>query len=499
MAQSFFHKNDTLFKYIFVLLWAAVSGVLIAKSGFAAAIGILALPFALAFFYIFLKYPKTGIYSALVLSFMLPTFMRYVKGAIPFGLGVDILLVLTFLTIIFKYWRRTSFALSKNQAMLLMAVWMGYIVLELVNPLSPSFVAWFYVMRGFGLYQFLIMALAFTIFYKKKDFYQFLHLWMILSTIGALWAIKQKWFGVTAAEQAWLNAGAATTHILFGKLRIFSLYYDAGTYGVAMGQIVTIAGILLLGPYSLKRKAFYATVALFCFYGMILSGTRGALAVPGVGGILYLIMIRNTKIFVIGGTVLFLGFSFLKFTTIGNDNYDIKRLRSALDPEDASLNVRLVNRQRLTEYLRDKPFGGGLGTTGSWGQRFAPHTWLANFPPDGLYTAIRAETGLIGRNLYVGIWLFLLAKGVYLMWKLKKREHRTICMGLLAGYAGVLLANYGNPVMTQFPISLTTYLSVVFFMSAHRWSGEKDEEKAKRLDLKTKEEVELEELETTAP
>jgi hypothetical protein len=29
-------------------------------------------------------------------------------------------------------------------------------------------------------------------------------------------------FGVDAAEQAWLDDGAAKTHVLFGKLRIFS-------------------------------------------------------------------------------------------------------------------------------------------------------------------------------------------------------------------------------------------------------------------------------------
>ena len=68
------------------------------------------------------------------------------------------------------------------------------------------------------------------------------------------------------------------------------------------------------------------------------------------------------------------------------------------------------------------------------------------------------------------------------MWKLKVPIHRTYCMALLAGYAGILMANYGNPVMTQFPISLCTYLSIVFFSSAHRWPGEKDYEKAQALD-----------------
>ena len=483
MISRLAEENSTLLKYIFGVLWASASAVLIAKFGIGAAAGILMLPFGLAFLYIFIHYPRTGIYTALSLSFLLPTLTRYVPGGIPFGLGIDIVLLFTYVAVGLKYWRKTNLKLSYNDVTLLMLVWMGYVVLELFNPLAPNFTAWFYAMRGIALYQLLLIGIAFTIFYKKKDFYHFIHFWMITSLIAVAWALKQKYIGLTGAERAWLDAGAATTHVLFGKLRIFSLYFDAGTYGAAMGHITIVAAILTLGKYSLRRRIFYALTALLCFYGMILSGTRGALAVPAAGGILYIIMIKNVRILVSGGVILFLGYAFLKYTTIGDSNYDIRRLRSALDPEDASLNVRLVNRALLTDYLQNKPFGGGLGTTGDWGQRFAPNTWLADFQPDGLYTRIRAETGLFGRIAYVCIWLYLLAKGVWLMWKLKIPEHRNICMALLAGYAGILLANYGNPVMTQFPISLTTYLSLVFIHSAYRWPGEAKEKKAAALDL----------------
>ena len=35
-------------------------------------------------------------------------------------------------------------------------------------------------------------------------------------------------------------------------------------------------------------------------------------------------------------------------------------------------------------------------------------------------------------------------------------------MAFLSGFAGILLANYGNSVLTQFPVSTTTYLSIFF-------------------------------------
>ena len=137
-------------------------------------------------------------------------------------------------------------------------------------------------------------------------------------------------------------------------------------------------------------------------------------------------------------------------------------MRTSLDPNNASLNTRVVNRERLTVYLEGKPFGGGLGTTGSWGNRFSPGTWLADFEPDGLYTRIRAETGIIGRNIYVGIWLVILGLGVRLVLRAKESKNKVIAMAFIAGYAGILMANYGNAVMSQFPVSTTTFFSLFF-------------------------------------
>ncbi len=458
--------------YLVAIVLALMCGYLIATKGIPVAGALLMLPFLLGFFMLFVRFPKTGLYATLVLSFLLPMLARYIPAPIPFGLGVDGLLVLTYLILIFKHWKLFDLSLAYNWVMLLMALWMVYILFQVVNPQAYSFMAWFYSMRGVALYQLLIMGLGFAIFNSKKDFYNFLNLWLGLSLLGILWGIKQQFFGVSAAEQQWLDDGQAVTHVLFGKLRVFSYYTDAGTFGAAMGHSCIVAAILFLGPYSKRRKVFYGGIAFFSFYALMISGTRGALAVPAIGGICYIIMIKNTRFLVLGAIVLLGGFIFLKYTSIGSGNYNIMRLRSALDPEDASLQVRFVNRERLTNYLEGKPFGGGVGTTGSWGQRFSPGTWLAEFEPDGLYTRIRAETGLIGRIFYVLIWCVILFDCIIWVWRNPPSEKRNIAMALIAGYAGILMANYGNQVMTQFPISLTTFLSITFMYSLRRWNDE---------------------------
>ena len=437
---------------------------------------LISFPFVIGFFLFFFRNPKLGIYTSLIISFVLPMINRQlhymgVSGP-PIGLGVDILLLLTFFVLIFKYWKRIDFSAMSNDVMLLLTIWMGYILLQVVNPLAYSFAAWFYSMRGIALYQLLIIGLGYLIFNSKKDFYGWLNLFLGFSLLGIVWAIKQKFVGVSAAEQLWLDDGEHVTHLLFGKLRIFSYYFDAGTFGAAMGHVCTVAAVLFLGPYSKARKALYLIIALGGFYALMLSGTRGALAVPGLGGVAFLVMTKNLRMLLVGGGIMAAGFVFLKYTTIMQSNYEVNRLRTALDADDPSLNTRKRNRARLTEYLRGKPIGGGVGTVGSWGQRFSPGTWLAEFEPDGLYTRIRAETGLIGRNFYVGMWLYILFKAILLIWRMPPdSEERNVAMALMAGYAGVLLANYGNAVLTQHPISLVCFLSISTVMTMKRWNN----------------------------
>lgn len=459
-------------KYLLALVFALFGGVIIAKLGIAGAPLLLGLPLFGGFVFFFFKYPKLGLYAALFLSFWLATLDRYLSGPIPYGLGIDLLLFFTFLVLILKKWKKLDMSPSYNDVVLLMFVWMVYVVLELANPLASSFLAWFYSMRGVALYQLLCFGLAFTLLNTRKDFYRFLNLWLILSVIGVFWAMKQSFLGLDSFEETWLYAGAYETHLLFGKLRHFSYYFDAGTYGASMGHTTILAGILFLGPFSLKRRILYLLVALLSFYGLMLSGTRGALAVPGIGGILFLIMTKNTRLLITGGGILLAGFVFLKYTTIAQSNYNVQRLRSALDPDDPSLQVRLQNRAALSNYLRDKPFGTGLGTAGYWGKRFSPNTWMANFETDGLYTRIRAETGRVGHTLFVWMWIYILIRGVLIVWKLKNEERRYLAMAVLAGYAGILVANYGNSVMSQFPITLTTFISIAFVFSMPYWDEE---------------------------
>ena len=239
-------------KYLYAVIFAVIAGTLIAKKGIVIAAVFLIIPVVILYFAKFFENPKIGLWSAMVIAYIIPTFGRYAPFQAPLGLGVDFFLVMSLIVMLFKFWKKVDFSGAYNIVNFLMILWMAFIVLEIANPLAYSAAAWFYAMRGIALYQLLIITLCFVLVRDRKDWYTFINLWMWFSLVAALWGLKQKLFGVDRFEQAWLDQGAATTHLLFGKLRIFGNFTDAGMYGAGMGHAAISAGILFLGPFSLR-------------------------------------------------------------------------------------------------------------------------------------------------------------------------------------------------------------------------------------------------------
>jgi hypothetical protein len=312
----------------------------------------------------------------------------------------------------------------------------------------------------------LTVPLTFLYAHKAKDLDIFIKLIFFFSILAAIWGLKQHFIGLDNAETRWLDQGPRSTHILFGNLRIFSFFSDAGQFGAGIAHAGIIAAVLAMGPFKLKIRMASALCALLFFYLMILSGTRGALMVPLAGFLAYFGASKNYKIMVLGLVALGTVFLFLKFSTIGNDYYQIRRMRSALDPQDASLNVRKVNQRNMAEYLKTRPFGGGIGTSGYWGQRFSPGTFLADTPNDSWFVKIWAETGIIGLSLYTIILLYIGLMALFKIWKVKNPQLRQKLLALFAGYIGIAMASIGNPLLGQMPTSIVLYMSWAYLFLA---------------------------------
>ncbi|MDO9553523.1 O-antigen ligase [Rhodonellum sp.] len=451
---------------------AIVFGLLVAKAQF---IGIglifIIIPLLIVMYFIF-QYPLFGLFLAFNLAFVGNGLSRYIP--IPFGLLLDaVIFVSVFLSLVKS---DPSGRQSLNSApFYVFFVWFVYTTLQVLNPQAVSLTAWFYAVRGTS-FNFLFIIIICLIYLKdKKHLEIFLYTWLAWSVLAVLWGLKQKMIGLDGAENAWLAAGNASTHILHGKLRVFSFFSDAGQFGASMAQAALVFAIIAIGPGSKTKKILFGLGGLLCLYGMLISGTRGALIVPAGGGFVYLLVNKNFKVLILGAIVAASAFGVLKYTYIGQGNYDIQRLRSALDPEDASLNVRKDNQKIFAKYLADKPFGGGIGSAGYFGLRFSPDTLLANTPTDSWYVRIWAETGIVGLIIHVAGILIILGLGFFKIFNIDDPGLRNTMGALLAGLTGIVLASYGNSIIGQYPSNIICFISIPLIWKAYLWDTKPDE------------------------
>lgn len=413
--------------------------------------------------------PKAAIWMSLIMGFLISGLGRYLSA--PWGLSIDILLFLALLFVILNQGVKVKWKHAKNDLVAFTLVWMAYLFLELLNPAGNGPEAWFYAMRGIGFYQALSVPLIYLLFRQEKDFHTFLTILILLSLLGTIWGFKQQIIGVDAAEYRWLwDENHHEEHILHGVLRVFSFYSDAGQFGASQAMMAMLMGILALGPFSLSRRILYAVLAVVFLMGFAISGTRGALAVPLFGGLAYLICTRNFKVLLAGLSAMMLVFFILKYTFLFQGVEQVRRMRTALDPENPSLSVRLDNQRTFGRYLADKPFGGGVGTAGFWGARFKPNSLMANTATDSWFVKIWAETGIIGLGIHLSFLGYILGKGGFIAMNLRDPKHKSYAMAIYACIVGVIFSSYGNQVFGQMPTGMIMNLAIPFLFLIPSWT-----------------------------
>ncbi len=337
--------------------------------------------------------PVLGIYTVGALGFIILGLTRYVD--VPMiGISIDSILVLSFLAIFFKnFYEKADWSPARKDVTLLALIWFSYGLLSIANPEIKNFSIWLSSLRIVSLYMLLIIILALMLINTEKRFYYFLYIWAIFSILASFKGMAQVIIGPDPWEQAWLDSGAYSTHLLFGKLRVFSFMSDAGQFGANQAYSGVVFIIISFAQKSLPKKILFLFAGIMGIYGMFLSGTRGAISVPLMGFMLFFILKKNKAILITGFVLMAVVFVFFKYTMIGQDNQQIRRMRTAFDPNDASLQTRLANQRTLSVYLSSRPFGGGLGHAGKKVQKILPNSFLANIATDSWYVMIWAEQG----------------------------------------------------------------------------------------------------------
>ncbi|MBQ8672533.1 MAG: O-antigen ligase family protein [Bacteroides sp.] len=286
-------------------------------------------------------------------------------------------------------------------------------------------------------------------------------LFAITAFIKVYW---QKTHGFDYAERAWLIQGAWHTHLLRSGIRYFSFFTDAGNFGSCMGMLTIVFAIIAATARRKRAIIFYGAIAIVACICMMLSGTRGAMVVPLGGLVLFLLLSKSVKIITISAVIGTLIFCFFYFTDMGNGNPFIRRMRTAFRPtEDASFNVRLGNQKRFAYYLKDKPFGVGVGGTIVDTEELMKLN-EEFIPTDSYYVGIWVEGGIVGLCLYITLQVLILLRCCYiLMFKIKNKQLMLILSALLCGVFGIWLNGYVGRGMGFQPSSflIAVFLSFV--------------------------------------
>lgn len=453
-VEKFNNRAGVLSLLVISLLFGAAITYLGAKAG-VAIMGLLVVPMTV---YGIVAYPMFGIYILLIMAYMLFAIMKLGLN-FPLGTVMDGIQFLLILGFFIHQKTKPDWKVFNGSISIMTFVWIGYNLLEVINPTAESRLAWLYTIRSVAL----VMLMYFVFMYQiqtVKAIRGIIKLWLGLSVIAALYAYKQEYIGFSAAEDEWLHSDPNIANLLFinGHWRKFSILSDpvAFSYNMVVSSIICIAMLTYVSQFW-KKIVLFGLIALF-FSSMLFSGTRGAYVLLPATMVLFLILRFSQKV-LIGTAIAGLFILFLILAPTSNPN--IVRFQTAFQPSnDDSFNLRSQNQKRIQPYILAHPFGGGLGATGVWGERFAPYSFLAKFPPDSGYVRVAVELGWLGLLIFCCLMFSVLREGINNYFTIQNPELKTYCLAVLMIIFAYNIGNYPQEALVQFPSNIYFYLAV---------------------------------------
>lgn len=217
-------------------------------------------------------------------------------------------------------------------------------------------------------------------------------------------------------------------------------------------------GLVALYIKGWKNKIFFLGIAVISGYGLMIAGTRSALFVALAGFVLYTLLSKNWKLFLFSLSLIIAIIGFLKFTTIGDENRLVHRMRTAFDPNDASLQVRLENQKAIKSYMKEAPWGIGIGRDGSNVPVTNKYRLVSTTATDSTLVYIWTRTGIIGLSIYLLLFVATMIGACYIvLFKIKNKELRGILTAFVCGAACMMVAGYSNLIYLQYPNGLLIF------------------------------------------
>lgn len=353
-----------------------------------------------------------------------------------------------------------------------LAIWCGFCTLEILNNtcgLGMNIGAWY---QGSRLMAFQIMYafIVFTLYINTPNILiKYLYVWGGLALFAVFWVWKQKYVGLTPGESAWLHGPHGRTHLIQAGtlIRYWSIYSDAANYGVGIAS-TAVAFIIIGITNKIRRlKYFFLIVGIACVWGLFPSGTRTGIVCLGVGLAFYIFLSKSVKIIIPFSLLFGIATFLLVFTTIGNGNQQIRRMRSAFDKNDASTEARRINQETMKKYMKEAPWGIGLGMMSTNVPANNKYKLISGIPTDSEYVFIWIRTGTIGITTFLILTAIMFIGACWIVFfSLKNPSLRGIGAGFCCAFVSQQLGGYGNQVLMQFPNCLVFYggLTIVYIL-----------------------------------
>ena len=127
-------------------------------------------------------------------------------------------------------------------------------------------------------------------------------------------------------------------------------------------------------------------------------------------------------------------------------------MRTAFDPNDTSKAARDSNKEAMKKYMKEAPWGIGLGISADNVPANNKYYLMAKVPPDSEYVNIWLRTGEVGLTVCLTcLGLILLGGCLIVFFKLENAAIRGVGAGMCCAFAGFQVGAYGNQVLMQFP------------------------------------------------
>lgn len=370
----------------------------------------------------------------------------------PIGLALDGYVFLVAIGVVLRFCRPDNDERRSWHHPIVMVVLLyeAYQVVDAFNPNSLSWLFSTYAVRE-TLPMISVFLLTILVVNTQKRLKHFISLWLVLTAIVALYAIKQQFFGYYWRETVWMYSTAGQVWTTAeGVPRVFSTM-NPDTAGLTMAFGITLGFALLFAPIRTGLKILIAMSLPVFAAAMLYTGTRGAYAAALIGVFVVVVLLGHWLLYLLAPMVVGAAATMVDWTA----NYWGVRFLSVFDPQrDSSYQVRQRIIGQYLDGALNHPFGLGTATTSYAG--FAQDQFKSaeaggallangvNIPTDNNYFLAVLELGVVGELLLllvVGVCIFYAVRFAF-----KVRDPFLRCMGIgLCGCCiGAAVASFSN-------------------------------------------------------